>query len=209
MKKRRVMVLLVMGLIAVGLMTGAILANTEGDEDGNPRHGFASRVAAILGLGEDKVQDAFGQASQEMQDEGFQQKMGQLFENGKLTQEQSDEYTNWFLSRPEGLGYGLGFIGGPGRGHAFGRFGMNSDRMLDRMVKMGKISEEQAQDYSAWLEARPEGPDFGEKGRMMGKFNRGGSHFGGRGRGGFGPGTGNVVPDDGGGETGIVSPLVF
>ena len=50
---------------------------------------------------------------------------------------------------------------------------------LDSLVESGRLTQEQADEYSEWAQARPEGlsPKFGHQGRGL---------FGGRGRGGHG-----------------------
>ena len=126
MKRRWVVIGLVVGLLAMAVTTGAVLSYT-GDGD-SPYGTFASRVAAILGVDQAQVQDALDQAAREIQDEAIQNKLNRLVESGRLTQEQADEYLEWYLARPEsglhgrflpGL-RGWGFFGGPrfhGHGH--------------------------------------------------------------------------------------------
>ena len=96
------------------------MAQGDGAEGGSPLQSFASRVAVILGLDETQVQDAFSQAAGELQVDRLQLKLDRLVENGRLTQEEADEYKEWYLSRPDtalqgghlrGFG-GRGFFGG-------------------------------------------------------------------------------------------------
>ena len=111
--------------LVVGLGGGAVLAQ-EGDPDGSsPIQSFISRVAGILGLDEQEVQTAFDQAAREMQDEAVQRKLAYLVESGKITQEQADEYAEWYGSRPESLGprFGKRGFGGFGGRHGHGRGG--------------------------------------------------------------------------------------
>ena len=129
MKRHRLFALLLAGLLALGAMGGVVLAQ-GGEEGGNsPLQGFASRVAGILGLDEVKVQDAFQQASTEMQDDAMQQKLARMVEQGKLTQQEADEYQAWDKDRPQSLGQGFGlrrfgprgFFGGFMRGGHWGQ----------------------------------------------------------------------------------------
>ena len=107
MSRRWIMVTVLVGVLALGITGGAVLAQggeTEGDSPGDsPIRGLASRVAEILGLDDAQVQDTFQQAVGEMHEEALQRKLDRLVEMGKLTQEQADEYKVWFQSRPEGL----------------------------------------------------------------------------------------------------------
>lgn len=126
MRKRRWMVAVaaVVALV-VGLGGGTVLAQ-EGDPDGiSPIQSLVSRVAGILGLDEQEVQYAFDQATREIQDEALQRKLAYLVESGKITQEQADEYAEWYGSRPESLGprfgrRGFGAFGGFGGRHGRG-----------------------------------------------------------------------------------------
>ena len=147
MKKRWIFALLLGGVLALGIAGSAVLAhgraggeNSHSDRvarggvlahlksgDGELRLGsLASRVADILELEEQQVQDAFHQAIREMREEKVQQKLDWAVENGKLSQEQADEYLEWFRSRPESFAPGVfshkfgkpGFHGGKGR-HGF------------------------------------------------------------------------------------------
>jgi hypothetical protein len=104
-------------MIVISIFTGgAVMAQENGDGETPVIESFASRVAAILGLDEAQVQDAMDQARREMQDEALKSKLDSLVEQGRLTQEQADEYWQWYQSRPEGI---RGF-GGPGPGFGFG-----------------------------------------------------------------------------------------
>ena len=56
-----------------------------------------TRVAEILGIEEEKVNDAFNQARKEM----FESRLKEAVESGKLTQEDADEKLEWLKSNPE------------------------------------------------------------------------------------------------------------
>ena len=116
--RRWLYALILTGLLVIGITGGTVLAHGGGENGDSPIESFASRVAGILGLGltEAQVQDAFDQARTEMQDEALQAKLDQLVENGRLSQEQADEYKGWYDSRPETLTQGFG-----GRKFHFGR----------------------------------------------------------------------------------------
>ena len=118
MKKRWFVATLLVGMLAVGLTGGTVLAQTDGTSSDSPVGRFASKVATILGLDETLVQDALKQAAGEIQDEALQWKLDKLVENGRLTQEQADAYYEWYQSRPQGIFPGRGF-----GGHGFFRGG--------------------------------------------------------------------------------------
>lgn len=89
------------------------------------------KVAAILGIDEQTVKDAFVQAQSEMRDEALKDRLDALVAEGKITQEQADEYLGWYQSEPDMTPYrqwleaepDLG-IGGPFAGRGFGGGGM-------------------------------------------------------------------------------------
>ena len=127
MYRRWLGIALITGVLAVGITGGTVLAQGDGTEGDSPVQSFASRVAGILGLDETQVQDAITQARGEMRDEAVLRKLDRLVEMGRLTQEQADEYLEWYQSRPEGIfpGSGLRGFGGHGfhRGWMRGGFG--------------------------------------------------------------------------------------
>ena len=94
---------LLVGVLAVGITGSTVLAHTNGEDGGSPIQSFASRVAGILGLAEADIQDALKQARTEMQNDILQHRLDHKVEHGLITQEQADEYLEWYQSRPEGL----------------------------------------------------------------------------------------------------------
>ena len=147
MRKGWIFVALIVGALALALTGSAALAQSS-DSDGDSRKGkFAERVASILGLESSQVEDAMKQARTELRDEWLQQKLDAMVENGKITQEQADEYKTWVEARPEGAFWG------------FKRWKVDADD-LDSLVDSGKITQEQADSYTEyldWLESRPAG----------------------------------------------------
>lgn len=102
-------------LLAIGVVTaGAALAQESGTEGSSTISSFASRVASILGLDEARVQEAMDQAQRELQEEALKSRLDALVEAGRITQEQADQYFQWYQSRPDnfpGLGFGFGHRG--------------------------------------------------------------------------------------------------
>ena len=122
MKRRWLFVILLVGILAIGISGGTVLALGNGTGGDSPLKSLVSRVVGILGIEEAQVQDAFDQAAKEMQDEALQQRLDRLVEQGRLTQEQADEYREWYQARPESISPGFRFHGFGGRG--FFRGGM-------------------------------------------------------------------------------------
>ena len=88
-------------------------ASATFEEQSCPMQTLISKVANILGLPEEQVADAFKQACQEMQDKALQNWLQKLVDEGKITQEEADQYLEWWQARPNttfglGEGYQLG-----------------------------------------------------------------------------------------------------
>jgi hypothetical protein len=107
-------------VLVVGIIGGVVYAQTTTPTPDSQGKTLLARVAAILGIEEQTLEDAFNQAKKEMSDEALGKKLDALVEQGKLTQEQADEYKEWWESRPDvpnitdgkGLrGFGDGFGG--------------------------------------------------------------------------------------------------
>lgn len=116
MRKRWIIIPVALVTMALAVAaTGVALAHeNNGDSKADK---FTSRVAEILGLDQAQVEDAMKQARQELRDEAMQSKLDSLVEKGLITQEQSDEYLDWYQSRPEALaGFGKS-------GFGYGKYG--------------------------------------------------------------------------------------
>ena len=102
MRKR--WIIIPVALVAMALaVAGAGVALAQKDDGDSKADKFTARVAEILGLDEAQVSDAMKQARQELRDEAMQSKLDSLVEKGLITQEQADEYLEWYQARPEAL----------------------------------------------------------------------------------------------------------
>ena len=59
-----------------------------------------ARVAKILGIDQQKLQDAVKQALGDMQTEQLDKYLANLVTQGKITQAQADKFTAWWTSKP-------------------------------------------------------------------------------------------------------------
>ena len=116
MKKRWLVVLAAVGVLALGATGGVVLAQGGVGED-SLGESLISRVATKLGLVEADVQAAFDEAKAEVRDERVQAWLDGLVADGVITQVQADEYKAWIDARPEGLFNGHGLRGFGGRRH--------------------------------------------------------------------------------------------
>ena len=101
---------LLVGVFSLVVVGGTALAQ-ESDDGSSPVQNLASRVAEILNLDEATVQDALDQARQDLATDVTAHRLDKLVENGVLTQEQADEYSDWFQARPDNPGFGGPFMG--------------------------------------------------------------------------------------------------
>ena len=93
---------LLMGAITVGVVTAQDTGEGESTaeaEDLAPKT-IMGRVAAVLGLDEATVEDAFQQARKDQKTEAYRDKLDQQVENGRITSEEAEEQFIWFQSRP-------------------------------------------------------------------------------------------------------------
>ena len=129
--KKVILVALLVGVVLLGSTVGVVLAqNGNGDtgqnQTGNTRDTLLERVAQIyqektgVAIDPQQLKDAFAQAQKEMQDKALEEWLQKLVDEGKISQEQADEYLTWWESRPDtplpglfGRGFGFhGFRGG-------------------------------------------------------------------------------------------------
>jgi hypothetical protein len=132
--KKFIIVLALAAVLAIVSVGGVVLAQGNGDEDANQPE---ARQAALLervceiyeantgtAINAEELQKAFAEAQSEMREEALQNYLQNLVDNGKITQEQADQWNSWWQSRPEDLPLGPGLgdrgmqrgFGGPGGG---------------------------------------------------------------------------------------------
>ena len=127
---------LLMGTITFGVVAAQDTGegeNTAEAENLAPKT-ILGRVAAVLGLDEATVEDAFQQARKDQKTEAYRDKLDRQVENGRITSEEAEEQFVWFQSRPGSLAgsFRQGGRQRPGFGHAMSfkgkRFGMRMHR---------------------------------------------------------------------------------
>jgi len=136
-KKRLVIIssVVVAVIVAMALLVTAVFAETPTPAAGttnNPQGIFAAKVAGILGIDQAQVEAAFTQARQEIRSEAEANRLAKLVADGKLTQEQADQYKAWLDSKPD-VPAQLGPQGGKlGRGGMIRGGMMNRGGLMDR-----------------------------------------------------------------------------
>lgn len=180
-KKHWIIGLLALLVLMVGVGSGTVIAQEISKKGGRPIQGVVARVAVILGLEEQQVQDAFDQARQEMRDEASDRRIGQqldaLVENGRITQEQSDELREWYASRPDSFWVAAGTNRGEDSGrhkdrksaargsgshmeqkkHMKAGMGRSFGMHLAGLIEKGLITQEQADEIRSMYAAESRG----------------------------------------------------
>ena len=104
-KRRWIVTAAVVGLLIVGVTGGTLMAQQAGDDDGEAAEtkSFAARVAEILGLDTETVEDAFGQAKRNVYEERVRKRLDEDVEEGLIDQAKVDEIMEWLTERPDGV----------------------------------------------------------------------------------------------------------
>ena len=141
-----------MALMIFGVSTTAVFAQDEkNNKENNP---IFNRVAEILGIDKQQLGDAFKQALKEEREQRLDQRLQDMVDEGKITQEQASEYKQWLAARPD--------IKIPIRAAIL-------DEQLQKLVDEGKITEEEATQYKEWLAAKPAIPLTERQNRLFPK----------------------------------------
>lgn len=115
--KKFVLVTVLATVVLVGSITGVVLA--QNGDDSQPKAGpeaLLGRVCEIYQqntgdeIDPEALKDAFAQVKSEMRVEALQNRLQYLVEQGRITQDEADQYLEWQKSRPE-VPVGFGFRG--------------------------------------------------------------------------------------------------
>jgi hypothetical protein len=108
--KKFIVAVVLVGVILVGSIGRmAVLANDSGDDSqAETRCGaLLDRVCEIyeeqtgVAIDQEILKDAFVQAWDEMKSEALQNYLDKLVEEGVITQEEADEYLEWWQAKPD------------------------------------------------------------------------------------------------------------
>ena len=111
-RKKFILIGLLATIVLAGTIGGVALAQTDNRDNSQPNVLLASdnatqsntllaRVAKILGIDQQKVEDAFTKARTDMQNEALDNYLKNLVTEGKITQAQADQYKKWLQSKPD------------------------------------------------------------------------------------------------------------
>ena len=126
LNKKLIIIAVSVAVLLVGSIAGVVLAAGNGDDNQSKAQGedLLAKVCTIyqqktgVAIDETALKDAFAQAESEMQAAREQARLQDLVTQGKITQDQAEQYLKWWQSRPNlPAGFGFGGPGGfPGRG---------------------------------------------------------------------------------------------
>jgi hypothetical protein len=120
-RSRKFIILTVLGaIVLVGSITGVVLAqNGDGSQPEAGPGALLEKVCEVyeentgVAIDSQELEKAFAQAQSEMQAEALQNRLQSLVDEGKITQEQADQYLEWWQSKPD-VPAGFGFRGDAG-----------------------------------------------------------------------------------------------
>ena len=98
-KRKFIMILLGAILVIAASISGVAMAQ-DSEENSQP-DSLIGRVAKILGIDQQTVEDAFEQARDEMQEEPMDRYLQNLVDEGIISEEKAAEYKAWLESRPD------------------------------------------------------------------------------------------------------------
>ena len=99
-KKKLIVIAVLAAVLLAGSMGGVALAQTENGDDSSSNK-FVAKVAEILGVDEQELEDAIDQARSEIRDEALDSYLEGLIEEGEITEEEAEEYKTWCNNKPD------------------------------------------------------------------------------------------------------------
>ena len=101
MWKRKKFIIMLLGSILIITASLGGIAMAQDSEDESKPDSLMARVADILGIDQQTVEDAFEQARDEMQEEAMDRHLQNLVDEGIISEEEAAEYKAWLESRPD------------------------------------------------------------------------------------------------------------
>jgi competence protein ComGC len=142
--KKFIVAMVLVAVVLVGGTAGVALA--QGPEGKPGSSGLMARVAEILGINQQDLENAFKQAASEQRKQMSESRLQSLVDEGKITQQQADALETWQAAKPDVPRLGGWLIVG----------GEKADALLQKLLADGKITQAQVDAYKKWLETRPD-----------------------------------------------------
>lgn len=99
-RKRKFIIILLGTILIIAASIGGVAMAQESEEDSQP-DSLLGKVARILGIDQQTVEDAFEQARDEMHEEAMDRYLQNLVDEGIISEEKAAEYKAWLESRPD------------------------------------------------------------------------------------------------------------
>ena len=106
MRRKWIVATALAALLLTGAITGTALAQTDSSDERSVSR-FVELLAGKLGIGEEELQTAVDETHEELQaerkaawEQQLRDKLDGMVEEGRITQEQADEYMEWYLNPP-------------------------------------------------------------------------------------------------------------
>ncbi|HEY33417.1 MAG TPA: hypothetical protein G4O10_09990 [Dehalococcoidia bacterium] len=114
--KKFIISTVLVALVLAGSIGGIVYAqDDEEEEDTSPGTTLLEKVADKLGIDQQQLKDAFDEAIAEMRDEAQLRWLEKAVEEGWLTEEEAQQYGEWWQARPDiQFNFGEHRIGIPG-----------------------------------------------------------------------------------------------
>ena len=130
MRRKWLLIPALTALLLTGAIAGTAFAQNGSSEDSSPKSRFVEILAGKLGIGEEELQTALEETKAELQaerkaarEQQLRDKLAGMVEEGTVTQEQADEYLDWYLNPPELAQGRFGKKFAFGKGHHRGKQG--------------------------------------------------------------------------------------
>ncbi len=130
MRRKWLIIPALAALLLTGAIAGTAFAQGDSDDDSSSVSRFVEILAGKLGIDEDEVQTAVEETKEELQaerkaawEQKLRDKLAEMVEDDSITQEQADEYLDWYLDPPELASGKFGRKFASGSGHHRGQRG--------------------------------------------------------------------------------------
>ena len=113
--KKFIIITVTVAAVVAGCLVGVVFADPENGDASQPE-ALLDRVCEIyeentgVTIDPQQLKDAFADARSEMRDEALASRLQHLVDQGQITQEEADQYLEWWESRPDAL-FNFGFRG--------------------------------------------------------------------------------------------------
>ncbi len=122
--KKFIVITVTVAAVVAGCLVGVVFANPENGDASQPEAKYGALLDRACEIYEEntgvaidpqQLKDAFVQAQSEMRDEALGSHLQKLVNDGKITQEEADQYQEWWESKPDApFNFGFrGFRSGP------------------------------------------------------------------------------------------------